>query len=142
MTIGAQKNGTGTVRPVNIVGSALTFNGAAIGGSGAPGGTSGQIQYNNAGAFGGFTASGDATINTGTGAVAVTKTGGVAFGGLSTVVPGAGVATAAGAGANTNGGLATATTTGVVVGAIHTGGGSGVAMVGLADVGDRVLSEI
>ncbi|SDD95342.1 hypothetical protein SAMN05216337_1017142 [Bradyrhizobium brasilense] len=34
---------------------------------GTPGGTSGQIQYNNAGAFGGFTASGDATINTGTG---------------------------------------------------------------------------
>src|SRR5882724_1236986 len=34
-----------------------------------PGGTSGQIQYNNAGAFGGFTTSGDATINTGTGAL-------------------------------------------------------------------------
>lgn len=34
-----------------------------------PGGTNGQIQYNNAGAFGGFTANGDATINTTTGAV-------------------------------------------------------------------------
>lgn len=36
---------------------------------GVPGGAAGTIQYNNAGAFGGFTASGDATINTGTGAV-------------------------------------------------------------------------
>lgn len=36
----------------------------------APGGTSGQIQYNTgAGTFGGFTASGDATINTATGVV-------------------------------------------------------------------------
>jgi hypothetical protein len=46
---------------------------------GTPGGSSGQIQFDNAGAFGGFTASGDATINTSTGAVSVTKTGGVAF---------------------------------------------------------------
>lgn len=37
------------------------------GGSTPPGGSSGQVQYNNAGAFGGFTTSGDATINTGTG---------------------------------------------------------------------------
>ena len=44
-----------------------------------PGGTPGQIQYDNAGAFGGFTASGDATINTSTGAVTVTKTNGTAF---------------------------------------------------------------
>ena len=43
------------------------------------GGTSGQIQYDNAGSFGGFTASGDATINTTTGAVTVTKTNGTAF---------------------------------------------------------------
>jgi hypothetical protein len=49
------------------------------GGSGSPGGSSGQIQYNNSGSFGGFTASGDATINTATGAVSVTKTGGSAF---------------------------------------------------------------
>lgn len=39
------------------------------GGAGNPGGTSGQIQYNNAGSFGGFTASGDLTVNTSTGAV-------------------------------------------------------------------------
>ena len=38
---------------------------------GTPGGTNGQIQYNNSGAFGGFTASGDATINTATGAVTI-----------------------------------------------------------------------
>lgn len=54
------------------------------GGSGSPGGSSGQIQYNNSGAFGGFTASGDATINTSTGAVAVSKTGGVSFGYFAT----------------------------------------------------------
>ena len=46
---------------------------------GTPGGSAGQIQFDNAGAFGGFTASGDATINTSTGAVSVTKTGGTAF---------------------------------------------------------------
>ena len=45
-------------------------------GSGA-GGTNGQIQYNNAGSFGGFTANGDATINTSTGQVAVSKINGV-----------------------------------------------------------------
>lgn len=43
-------------------------------------GTSGQIQYNaGSGALGGFTASGDATINTATGQVTVTSTGGIAF---------------------------------------------------------------
>ena len=36
---------------------------------GAAGGTNGQIQFNNAGALGGFTASGDATVNTSTGVV-------------------------------------------------------------------------
>jgi hypothetical protein len=49
------------------------------GSGGTPGGSSGQIQFNNADAFGGFTASGDATINTSTGAVSVTRTGGTAF---------------------------------------------------------------
>lgn len=42
------------------------INGSSFG---SPGGSNGQIQYNNAGVFGGFTASGDATINTGTGAL-------------------------------------------------------------------------
>ena len=44
-----------------------------------PGGTNGQLQYNNAGSFGGFTLGGDATINVSTGALTVTKTNGVAF---------------------------------------------------------------
>lgn len=44
-------------------------------GGGTPGGTNGQIQFNNNGAFGGFTASGDATINTSTGAIAVSSIG-------------------------------------------------------------------
>lgn len=62
-----------------------TINGTSILGSGnisvsaSAAGTSGQIQYNNSGALGGFTASGDATIDTSTGAVSVTKTGGVSF---------------------------------------------------------------
>jgi hypothetical protein len=37
--------------------------------SSSPGGTSGQIQYNNSGLFQGFTVSGDATLNTSTGAL-------------------------------------------------------------------------
>lgn len=47
--------------------ASTAFVGNAIG-AGA-GGTSGQIQYNNSGAFGGFTASGAATIDTSTGVV-------------------------------------------------------------------------
>lgn len=42
-----------------------------IGASGVPGGAIGAIQWNNSGSFGGFVASGDATINTGTGAVTI-----------------------------------------------------------------------
>lgn len=52
----------------------------AGGSGGTPGGSSGQIQYNNAGAFGGFTVSGDGTLNSSTGALVVTKTNGSAFG--------------------------------------------------------------
>lgn len=40
-----------------------------------PGGTPGQIQWNSAGAFAGFTASGDATINASTGVVSILKSG-------------------------------------------------------------------
>jgi hypothetical protein len=43
----------------------------AGGGGGVPGGTSGQIQFNNASVFGGFTMSGDATVNTSTGTIAL-----------------------------------------------------------------------
>lgn len=42
-------------------------------GGGSPGGTSGQLQYNNAGSFGGFTMSGDATIVASTGVITVSK---------------------------------------------------------------------
>jgi hypothetical protein len=62
---------------VNVGESALEF---ATASAGSPGGTSGQIQYNNSGAFGGVpTVNGDGTLNTTTGALAVTKTGGVSF---------------------------------------------------------------
>lgn len=44
------------------------------GGGGTPGGSSGQVQYNNAGAFGGFTVGGDATLNTATGALTLAST--------------------------------------------------------------------
>lgn len=49
------------------------FSGGGGGGGGGscPGGSAGQIQFNNGSACGGFTASGDATINTSTGAVTV-----------------------------------------------------------------------
>ena len=50
------------------------------GGSGVPGGSSGQIQWNNGGVFAGLTMGGDATIVASTGAITVTKSGGVAFG--------------------------------------------------------------
>lgn len=53
--------------------------GAVSGGSGSPGGTSGQLQYNNLGAFAGVTIGGDGTLNTSTGALVVTKTNGTAF---------------------------------------------------------------
>lgn len=49
------------------------------GGSGSPGGTSGQVQFNNSGSFGGFTVGGDATLNTSTGALTVTKTNNTSF---------------------------------------------------------------
>lgn len=50
------------------------------------GGSSGQVQYNNAGSLGGFTVSGDGTLNTGTGALTVTKAGGqnISLGGALT----------------------------------------------------------
>jgi hypothetical protein len=48
-------------------------------GGGSVGGTTGQIQYNAAGVFGGFAVSGDGTLNTSTGALTITKTSGAAF---------------------------------------------------------------
>ena len=63
------------------------------GGSGSPGGTPGQIQWNSAGAFAGFTMSGDCTITPSSGVVVCTKTNGTAFTALATTAPGTGVTT-------------------------------------------------
>jgi hypothetical protein len=80
MTLGAI---TGSAQCLHVNTSGLvsgTGSDCGSGGGGtSPGGTSGQIEYNNSGVFGGFTVSGDGTLNTGTGALSVTKTGGVAF---------------------------------------------------------------
>lgn len=65
------------------LGTNLSKSGNAVnaaGGTGSPGGTSGQIQYNNAGAFGGFTMGGDCTIVPGTGFVTCLTLNGVAPG--------------------------------------------------------------
>ncbi len=48
------------------------------------GGTNGQVQFNNSGALGGFTASGDCTVVTSTGVFTCTKTSGVSFGPFAT----------------------------------------------------------
>ena len=48
------------------------------GGGGTPGGSSGQLQWNNAGAFAGLTVSGDGTLLS-SGVLTVTKTSGVSF---------------------------------------------------------------
>lgn len=56
----------------NTSGTLLADGGVAL----SIGGTNGQIQFNNSGALGGFTLGGDATVNTGTGALTITKIGG------------------------------------------------------------------
>lgn len=63
----AYTSGTATVSVVAIDARAAT---AVSGGSGTPGGSSGQVQYNNAGVFGGlakWTTDGNAVASTGTG---------------------------------------------------------------------------
>lgn len=69
---GANLGTTGTVTSIDFTGAGVTATRATNAltvnipsGGGSPGGTSSQIQYNNAGAFGGYTMSGDATITTG-----------------------------------------------------------------------------
>lgn len=62
-----------------ITGNVIGWNGtqwvaAAASGGGTPGGTPGQIQYNNAGAFGGFTVSGDGTLVPSTGVLTIMGT--------------------------------------------------------------------
>lgn len=59
------------------VGNALIADaGSGCGGSGSPGGTPNQVQYNAAGSFGGFTVSGDATLVTSTGALTLSTVNG------------------------------------------------------------------
>jgi hypothetical protein len=67
---------SGYVLTDNGSGSDPSFQ-AASGGGGTPGGSSGQIQYNNAGSFGGFTLANDCTFSVPN--ITCTKTGGVAF---------------------------------------------------------------
>jgi hypothetical protein len=66
---------------LSLPGDGLTLvNPAGGGGSTPPGGSNLQIQWNNSGAFDGFTASGDATIDVTTGIVTVNKmSGGATF---------------------------------------------------------------
>ena len=69
MPLSATINGVTTV----LFNSAGQFV-AGGGGGGTPGGTNGQQQYNNAGSFGGFTMSGDMTVNTSTGLASLAST--------------------------------------------------------------------
>jgi len=48
----------------------------STGGGGTPGGSSGQVQFNSAGTFGGFTVSGDCTLVTSTGVITCTSLNG------------------------------------------------------------------
>ncbi len=82
-------DGTHTITGVTQV----TVTGGVVGGTtpnatlsitASAGGSANQIQYNNAGALGGFTMSGDATLVVGTGVITVTKTSGVAFAAVAT----------------------------------------------------------
>ena len=61
---------------LNWSGTAWAFSAAG----GTPGGTTGQTQYNNGGAFGGYTMGGDCTITASTGVIVCTKSNGTAFG--------------------------------------------------------------
>lgn len=66
--------GSSAVPEAITLGTGLSFSGTTLvssGGGGTPGGTSGQIQYDNAGSFGGFTMSGDATLVASTGVITI-----------------------------------------------------------------------
>ncbi len=67
----APASGGGTSNFLRADGTWTTPPGSAT----SPGGSSGQVQYNNAGAFGGFTIGGDATLNTATGALTLAASG-------------------------------------------------------------------
>lgn len=82
-------DGVTTVNPAKVLdftsGATVTDGGGgtanvAISGGGTPGGNSGQIQYNNSGAFGGYTQSGDCSTDTSTGLITCLKSNGSLFG--------------------------------------------------------------
>lgn len=82
---------TGAPLPSLISGTNISITGTwpnqtinATSGGGTPSGSPGQIQWNSAGSFAGFTASGDCTINTSTGVVTCTKTNGSNFAPIAT----------------------------------------------------------
>src|SRR6202453_22689 len=56
------------------------FAGSGGGGGGVPGGSPGQVQWNNAGAFAGFTLGGDCSLVTSTGVITCVKSSGTLFG--------------------------------------------------------------
>jgi hypothetical protein len=60
-------------------------NGSGGGGGGTPGGSNGQVQYNNSGAFGGFTFSGGVTVNPSTGVAVLGNPGPSTLGGIESV---------------------------------------------------------
>ena len=84
-TLPTSVNVVGFAGSTNVGAGTYTLNINPVGTASAttvtakPGGTSGQIQWNNAGAFAGFTMSGDCTTVTSTGVITCGKTGGVAF---------------------------------------------------------------
>ena len=84
LTYGAASGATTLPLQFIVNGVTYTFPFGGGGGGGTPGGTPGQVQYNVGGtSFGGFTVSGDGTLNTSTGVLTVAKSGGVSFGALA-----------------------------------------------------------
>jgi hypothetical protein len=70
--LGSGASGSGSAYVEITLGTNLSMSGTTLnasGGGGSPGGSSGQIQWNNAGSFDGFTMSGDATLVTSTGVI-------------------------------------------------------------------------
>jgi len=79
--LAATVNPNGATQDITSTLQANPFSG---GGSGTPGGTTGQTQYNNAGAFGGYTPSGDVTVVPSTGVETVKGINGTLMSGLAT----------------------------------------------------------